>query len=97
MSDSLAPLILVCGAVTLATRAGGYLILSRFKAIPSRVAAGLDAVPAAVMTTLVAPAALSGGWREIAAFALAILIGLRLGVMTTVVAATAALIAMRAI
>ena len=50
--------IILWGAVvTYLTRVGGHLVLSRFEHIHPRVEAGLNAVPAAVLTTLVAPAA----------------------------------------
>ena len=52
-------LIVILGLVTLATRAGGYLVLARFKRIPAPLQAGLEAVPAAVITTLVLPPALT--------------------------------------
>lgn len=62
--------IIIAGAVlTYLTRAGGHLVLSRFERIHPRVEAGLNAVPAAVLTTLVAPAAMDGGPAEIAALA----------------------------
>ena len=51
--------IILAGAVlTYLTRIGGHLVLSRFEHIHPRVEAGLNAVPAAVLTTLVAPAAM---------------------------------------
>ena len=53
--------------VTYLTRVGGHLVMSRFEHIHPRVEAGLNAVPAAVLTTLVAPAACSAGrpnWRR---------------------------------
>lgn len=96
MSDTTL-LILMCGAVTFAARTGGYLVLSRFKAIHFRVAAALDAVPAAVMTTLVVPAAVDGGVREAAVLAGCALIATRLGTMATVLLAMLAIIALRAI
>ena len=44
--------IIIGGAiVTYLTRIGGHLILTRFDHIHPRVQAGLDAVPAAVLTT----------------------------------------------
>lgn len=57
--------IVLAGAVaTYLTRIGGHLILSRFDTISPRVEAALNAVPAAVLTTLVAPAAAYGGPAE---------------------------------
>ncbi len=56
-------IILAAAVVTYLTRIGGYLVLSRFKNIPPRVEAGLDAVPIAVLTAIVVPAAVTGGWE----------------------------------
>ncbi|CAN7161259.1 AzlD family protein [Aminobacter sp. LjRoot7] len=88
--------IIIAGAVaTYLTRVGGHLVISRFERIHPRVEAGLNAVPAAVLTTLVAPAALSAGPAELAALAVAAVIGLRGGLMTMFLAGAAVLIAMR--
>jgi uncharacterized membrane protein len=56
-------LILLGGIVTYLTRIGGYVLMTRFKSIPPRLEAGLNAVPVAVLTTLVAPAFFEGGWE----------------------------------
>ena len=89
-------LVLACGVLTYATRVGGYLVLSRFQRIPPRVSAALDAVPAAVMTTLFAPIMLTG-WREALTFTIAIVAGLRLGLVPVVLIGTIAIIALRTI
>lgn len=95
MSEDALWVIAICGAITYATRFGGYLILARFRSIPPRVDAALNAVPAAVMTTLVAPAAVAGGWREAIALALVALVSLRAGMMSAVFVSWGALIALR--
>lgn len=60
--------IILGGAVlTYLTRIGGHLVLSRFVRIHPRVEAGLNAVPAAVLTTLWAPALFNGGVPEVVA------------------------------
>lgn len=75
--------IILAGAVaTYLSRIGGHLVLSRFSRIHPRVEAALDAVPAAVLTTLVAPAAYTGGPVEIITLAVAAIVGLRSGLMT---------------
>ncbi|WP_309086025.1 AzlD family protein [Chelativorans sp.] len=77
--------IIIAGAVlTYFTRAGGHLVLSRFERIHPRVEAGLNAVPAAVLTTLVAPAAMEGGPAEIAALVTGAAISLLGGGMMTI-------------
>jgi uncharacterized membrane protein len=88
--------IILAGAVlTYATRVGGHLVLSRFQRIHPRVQAGLDAVPAAVLTTLVAPAAFTGGLPELAALLVAGLVALRGGMLSLFLAGAAVLILAR--
>ena len=88
--------IIVAGAIaTYLTRIGGHLVISRFERIHPRVEAGLNAVPAAVLTTLVAPAAMSAGPAELAALAVAAIVSLRGGLMTMFLAGAAVLTAMR--
>lgn len=58
-------LIFILGLLTYFTRFGGYVFLSRFKNIPRPVNAGLEAVPAAVITALVVPPAFSAGPAEV--------------------------------
>lgn len=85
--------ITLAGAVlTYLTRIGGHLVLSRFERIHPRVEAGLDAVPAAVLTTLVAPAAMEGGPAEVAALVTGILIALAGGGMMPLSLSSAAVL-----
>lgn len=74
-------LILVCALATFATRIGGYILITRMKQIPPRLEAALNAVPAAVLTTLVAPAFFAGGLEIKVALAVALLVGLRVSVL----------------
>lgn len=88
--------IIVGGAiVTYLTRIGGHLVLSRFETIHPRVQAGLDAVPAAVLTTLVAPAVVAGGPNEWIAMAVAVLAGMRLSLLPVVTIGTLVLVVLR--
>ncbi|WP_353645458.1 AzlD family protein [Mesorhizobium sp. WSM2239] len=88
--------IILGGAVmTYLTRIGGHLVLSRFERIHPRVEAGLNAVPAAVLTTLVAPAAVSAGPAEAIALLVAGLVSLRAGMMPMFLTGAAVLIALR--
>ena len=88
--------IILAGAVmTYLTRIGGHLVLSRFEHIHPRVEAGLNAVPAAVLTTLVAPAAMEGGPIELAALAVAGIVALRGGLLAMFLAGAAVLILLR--
>ena len=62
MSSEMLFLILAAAVATFATRIGGYVLITRMKAIPPRMEQALNAVPAAVLTTLVAPSFFNGGW-----------------------------------
>ena len=88
-------LIVTLGLVTYATRIGGHLVLSRFGQLNPRLEAALDAVPAAVMTAIVAPMALATGVLESIAAAIAILAALRLSMHATLVLGIGALVVMR--
>ncbi|MEL6922294.1 MAG: AzlD domain-containing protein [Pseudomonadota bacterium] len=48
-------IIIAAAVATYFTRAAGHVVLSRFQEIPPRVEAALNAVPAAVLTTIVVP------------------------------------------
>ncbi|TIM45994.1 AzlD family protein [Mesorhizobium sp.] len=88
--------IIIAGAIaTYLTRIGGHLVISRFENIHPRVEAGLNAVPAAVLTTLVAPAALGGGPAEWAALIVAGLVSLRSGLMAMFLAGAVVLMLAR--
>ena len=90
-------LILAIGAVTYATRCGGHLVLSRFRTLHPRVEAALAAVPAAVITTLVVPPALSKGPAEMIALVLAGLLALRFSGILVLIVGLGALVGLRAI
>jgi uncharacterized membrane protein len=70
-------LILGAGLATYATRIGGYLLVTRMKNIPPRVESALNAVPAAVLSSLAAPAFFTGGYDTQIAMAVAAVIAFR--------------------
>ena len=78
-------LILALALATYGTRVAGHLILSRFERLDPRVEAALDAVPAAVITALVAPAVLANGVADTIAAGVTILAALRLPVIPTLI------------
>ncbi len=88
-------IILAGTVVTYMTRIGGYLVLSRVRRIHPRVEAALDAVPAAVLTTLVAPAAAAAGPLEWAALVVAGVVALRASLLTMFLVGSAVLILLR--
>ena len=88
--------ILIAAAIaTYLTRVGGHLVISRFERVHPRVEAGLNAVPAAVLTTLVAPAVLGAGPAEWAALIVAGAVSLRGGLLSMFLAGAAVLILAR--
>jgi uncharacterized membrane protein len=88
--------IIIAGAIaTYLTRIGGHLVISRFDNIHPRVEAGLNAVPAAVLTTLVAPELLNAGLAEWAALVATAVVSLRGGLMAMFLAGAAVLILAR--
>jgi uncharacterized membrane protein len=88
--------IIIAGAIaTYLTRIGGHLVISRFDNIHPRVEAGLNAVPAAVLTTLVAPELLNAGPAEWAALVVTVVVSLRGGLMAMFLAGAAMLILAR--
>ena len=76
MSDTLI-IILLAAAVTFLIRCAGYFVLARFETLPPRVEAGLNAVPAAVLTAIVAPVAAKGGLSEFVTLAFVLIMTLR--------------------
>ncbi len=89
-------LILALGLGTYATRIGGHVILSRFDHLNPRVEAALDAVPAAVMTAIVAPLALTAGLAEALAAAAVVLASMRLPIHAVLVVGMAVVTGLRA-
>ena len=78
-------IILLLGLVTYFTRIAGHVILSRFKNLDFRAVAALEAVPSAVLITLVLPPLLNNGPLEIIAMIAALVASFRfnaIGVMT---------------
>ncbi|MBB4051772.1 putative membrane protein [Devosia subaequoris] len=70
-------LILAAALATYATRVGGYVLITRMRTLPPRLEQALNAVPAAVLTTLWAPAFFTNGWDVRLALIAAALVSLR--------------------
>lgn len=77
ISMDMALLIIAAAIVTFMTRIGGYVLITRMKTIPPRMEQALNAVPAAVLTTLVAPAFFDGGWDVKIAMLVALVVSLK--------------------
>lgn len=94
-SNEVPLLIFVLGLLTFVTRFGGYVFLSRFENIPRPVNAGLEAVPAAVITTLVVPPAINAGPAEQIALGIAAIACFRLSPILVIVLGLGVLVALR--
>ena len=89
-------MMIVLGAiVTLINRLAGHYILVRFEPINFRVEAALEAVPIAVMTTLVVPAVINGGPAEWLCLILAMIFSLRMPFFVGVFGALVVLLILR--
>lgn len=95
LDTTLVLLIIAGGVVTLANRLAGHYIMARFEPIPFRVEAALEAVPVAVMITLVVPSIVEGGWLEWLTLFVALLLSFRLPFIVAVFAALLFLLGMR--
>ncbi|GAA5541138.1 MULTISPECIES: AzlD family protein [Brucella/Ochrobactrum group] len=93
--DTTTWIIIAAAFFTYLTRIGGHLVLSRFERLHYRVEAALNAVPAAVLTAIVAAPASDHGWRELLVLAVCIILSLRVSMMTMFFAGAALLIALR--
>jgi uncharacterized membrane protein len=90
-------IIIAAAIVTYLTRAGGFWVLSRFERIHPRVEAGLNAVPPAVLTTLVAPQMATGDVAVLGAFAASALVGWRFGMTAGFLAGWGVVVVLRAL
>jgi uncharacterized membrane protein len=88
-------LIATAAAATFLTRIGGYVLVKRLKSMPPRLEAALNAVPAAVLTTLVAPAFFYGEIDVKVAMAASLLIGLRFSAIPMLIGGWAVVMLMR--
>lgn len=89
-------IILPAGLLTYLTRAGGHLLLARIGSMPPRLEAALNAVPAAVLTTIVTPVLVTGDWPERIAILVCLILSLRLPLIAVVAIGTGLVAAARA-
>jgi uncharacterized membrane protein len=83
-------------AVTYGTRVGGYWFVSRF-ALGPRLKAGLEAVPLAVLTAIIAPTVLVAGPAESLAALVTLILAWRLPMLAAVLGGVAAIVLLRAL
>ena len=89
--------IALMALVTYATRAGGLWIANRFD-LSERAGAWLDAIPAAILVSLVAPTVLTGGPAEALAAVAVVNVALKTGSLPlAMVAGVVAVVVFRAL
>jgi len=81
--------------ITFAVRSAGYVLMSYYGTVNHRVEAGLNAVPIAVLSALVAPTILTGQWPDAVAIAIVCLLSMRMSMLPTIVLSVIALVFMR--
>ena len=81
-------------AVTALTRFAGYWAIGHF-AIRGRVAAALEAMPAAVLVSIITPTALATGAAETIAVVVTVLLALRLPTLVAVAGGVAMVVLLR--
>ncbi len=87
--------ILLLAVITYGCRIGGVLVASRYDRA-GRARAAFDAIPAAVLTAVIAPMVLTTGWPETIAAGLTALAAWRLPLLATVALGVAAVVLLRA-
>jgi uncharacterized membrane protein len=88
--------ILMMAAVTYATRIAGIFVADRL-ILTGRAKAAFEAIPPAVLISVIAPTALATGWPETLAAAITMIAALRLPLLATMAVGVAAVVALRAI
>jgi predicted branched-subunit amino acid permease len=84
----------VLAGATFATRIAGFLLPDKLNLGP-RARAALDAIPAAVLVSVIAPSMLATGWRETAASLIAALAATRAPLIGVVAIGVAAVVLLR--
>lgn len=87
--------ILGMAAISFGCRMTGLILGGRFRP-RGRLRAAFDAIPAAVLTAVIAPTVLVTGWAESLAGLVAIVAALRLPVLATIAAGVGAVVILRA-
>lgn len=86
--------ILGMGAVTYATRVSGYALLHVIP-VQGRFKAGLEAVPVAILTAIIAPAVLAAGLSDALAALVTVLLALRFPMLVSMIGGVGAAILLR--
>ncbi|UZD91510.1 AzlD family protein [Cognatishimia activa] len=77
-------LIFLCALITYGVRSGGHILMAYFGAVNHRIEAGLNAVPIAVLSALVAPTIVAGHWSDAVAIIVVCLLSLRISILPAI-------------
>ncbi len=88
--------ILAMAIITYATRIAGIALAGRLS-LSGRADAAFRAIPAAVLTAVIAPTALATGWPETLAALITALAATRLPLLGTIAVGVVAVVALRAV
>ena len=87
--------IAAMAVVTYLTRIAGVFVADRLM-LTGRAKAAFDAIPPAVLAAVIAPTALTTGWPETLAAAIALIAAMRLPLLGTIGVGVAAVVLLRA-
>jgi uncharacterized membrane protein len=88
--------ILGMATATYLTRIGGYLLM-RDRTLGPRATAALDAVPAAILTAVIAPSVLAAGPAEAVAGLITAVVAFRLPLLATIAVGVGSVVILRAV
>jgi uncharacterized membrane protein len=86
--------ILAMAVITYGTRIAGLFVADRL-ALSGRAKAAFDAIPPAVLVSVIAPTALTTGWPETIAAAVTALAATRLPLLATIVVGVGSVVLLR--
>ncbi|WP_243371658.1 AzlD family protein [Microvirga solisilvae] len=93
--DTTTLLAIICMAVvTYITRIAGLFVADRL-VLTGRAKAAFDAIPPAVLVSVIAPTALTTGWAEAIAAAITAIIAFRLPLLATIAVGVASVVLLR--
>jgi uncharacterized membrane protein len=88
--------ILAMALITYATRIAGLFVADRL-ALSGRAKAAFDAIPPAVLVSVIAPTALTTGWPETIAAAITALSATRLPLLATIAVGVGSVVLLRTV
>jgi uncharacterized membrane protein len=93
--DTTTLLAIICmAAVTYITRIAGLFVADRL-VLTGRAKAAFDAIPPAVLVSVIAPTALTTGWAEAIAAAITAIVAFRLPLLATIAVGVASVVLLR--